>query len=50
MDKKETIQIIDNFLNQKEDYSLVEQKQFLPFDKYDSSLFIAVFRKEGSND
>ena len=50
MDKKETVQIIDDFLKERTDYSLVEQKQFLPFDKYDSALFIAILRKEGSND
>ncbi len=50
MDKKETVQIIDNFLKEKKEFTLVEQKQFLPFDKYDSTLFIAILRKEGSND
>ena len=50
MDKKETVQIVDEFLKERKDFALVEQKQFLPFDKYDSTLFIAIFRKEGSND
>lgn len=50
MNKKETVQIIDNFLKEKKGFALVEQKQFLPFDKYDSTLFIAILRKEGSND
>lgn len=50
MDKKETVQIIDDFLKEKEDFTLVEQKQFLPFDKYDSTLFIAILRKENPND
>ena len=50
MNKKETVQIIDDFLNERKDFTLVEQKQFLPFDKYDSTLFIAILRKEGSND
>ena len=50
MNKKETVQIIEDFLNEKKDFTLVEQKQFLPFDKYDSTLFIAILRKEGSND
>ena len=50
MNKKETVQIIDEFLKEKSDFTLVEQKQFLPFDKYDSTLFIAILRKEGSND
>ena len=50
MNKKETVQIIDEFLKEKSDYKLVEARQFLPFDKYDSTLFIAILRKEGSND
>ena len=50
MNKKETVQIIDDFLKEKEGFTLAEQKQFLPFDKYDSTLFIAILRKEGSND
>ena len=50
MNKKETVQIIDDFLKEKTDYKLVEARQFLPFDKYDSTLFIAILRKEGSND
>ena len=50
MNKKETVQIIDDFLREKEGFTLIEQKQFLPFDKYDSTLFIAILRKEGSND
>ncbi len=50
MNKKETVQIIDDFLKEKKEFKLLEQKQFLPFDKYDSTLFIAILRKEGSND
>lgn len=50
MNKKETVQIIDDFLKEKNDYTLVEARQFLPFDKYDSTLFIAILRKEGLND
>ena len=50
MDKKETIQIVEKFLQLHPNYVLVEQKQFLPFDKYDSTLFIAILRNEGSHD
>ena len=50
MNKKETVQIIDDFLKEKKGFTLVEQKQFLPFDKYDSTLFIAILRKGGSDD
>lgn len=50
MNKKETVQIIEDFLKEKSGFSLVEQKQFLPFDKYDSTMFIAILRKEVSDD
>ena len=50
MNKKETIQIVDEFLNEHKNYVLVEQKQFLPCDKYDSTLFMAIFRNEGLDD
>ena len=50
MNKKETVQIVEDFLKAHKDYVLVEQKQFLPFDKYDSTLFFAVLRKEETND
>ena len=50
MDKKESVQISEEFLKNRKDFVLVEQKQFLPFDKYDSTLFIAIFRKEVRND
>ena len=50
MNKKETVQIIDDFLKEKKEFKLLEQKQFLPFDKYDSTFFVAILRKEGSND
>lgn len=30
--------------------SLIEEKQFLPFDKYDSSMYYAILRKEAPND
>ena len=50
MDKKETLQITDDFLKNHPDFSLVEQKQFLPFDKYDSTYYFAIFRKEVKDD
>ncbi len=50
MNKKETVQIVDAFLKENKNYSLVEQRQFLPFDKYDSTLFIAIFRNEAKDD
>ena len=50
MNKKETLQITDDFLEKHPDFSLIEQKQFLPFDKYDSTYYFAIFKKEVNND
>ena len=50
MNKKETLQILDDFLKNHPDFVLVEQKQFLPFDKYDSTYYFAIFRKEVPHD
>ena len=50
MNKKETLQITDDFLEKHPDFSLFEQKQFLPFDKYDSTYYFAIFKKEVNND
>ncbi len=45
MDKKETTSIISRFLEKHTEYQLEEQKQFLPFDKYDSVFYFAILRK-----
>ena len=50
MNKKETVQIADDFIKNHPDFTLVEQKQFLPFDKYDSTYYFAIFRKGTAND
>ena len=50
MNKKETAQITDEFLKNHPDFALEEQKQFLPFDKYDSTYYFALFRKGNVND
>ena len=50
MNKKETVQITDDFLRNHPDFTLVEQKQFLPFDKYDSTYYFAIFTKEVKDD
>lgn len=49
MDKKETVQISEFFLNKRRDYSLVEHKQFFPFDKYDSCLYYAIFKRNSDD-
>ncbi len=50
MNKKETLQILDDFIKNHPDFVLVEQKQFLPFDKYNSTYYFAIFRKEVPHD
>ena len=50
MNKKESLQVVEHFLNNRQDFKLVEQTQFLPFDKFDSTLFVAIFAKEVSHD
>ena len=50
MNKKETMQIADDFIKNHPDFTLVEQKQMLPFDKYDSTYYFAIFRKGIKND
>lgn len=50
MNKKESLHVIEYFLSQRKDFSLVKHKQFFPFDKYDSTLYYAILRKENAND
>lgn len=50
MNKKETVNIILDFLAHHHEFTLVEQRQFLPFDKYDSTFYFAILRKEPEND
>ena len=50
MNKKESVQVIEDFLASHKDFELMEQKQFLPFDKFDSTFYYAILRKGQSND
>lgn len=41
LNKKESKQIISEFLLTHRDYSLLEEKQFFPFEEYNSTLYVA---------
>ena len=43
--KKESTNLIGNFLFAHHDYELVEEKQFFPFESFDSCLYYAILRK-----
>ncbi len=45
--KKESSILIGNFLFHHPEFSLVEEKQFFPFEAYDSCLYYAILKKTG---
>ena len=47
---KESHGVVEKFLLSHGDYSLLEEKQFLPCDSYNSSLYFAILRKNIKND
>lgn len=49
MDKKESFQIVGEFLNKHPEFVIEEHKQFLPFDKYDSAFYFAILRKANND-
>lgn len=46
VNKKESRNIIHQFLNKHHDFSLIEQKQLLPFDRFDSSMYYAILKRK----
>ena len=48
--RNETKSIIHRFIKEHEGFSLVEEKQLVPFDKYESMLYFAILRKEVKHD
>ena len=48
--KNEGKGIIHKFLEGHQEFTLVEEKQLFPFDKYESMLYFAILRKEVSHD
>lgn len=47
LNKKESVNIIGDFLANNPDFSLEEEKQFFPFENYDSCLYFAILKKQG---
>lgn len=45
LSKKESKGIIQDFLKENPEFSLEEERQFFPFDKYDSSMYFAILHK-----
>lgn len=50
LSKKESTNVINEFLKEKPDFILVREKQYFPFKKYGGSYFFAVLKKESKND
>lgn len=48
--KNEGRSLIHRFLNKHKEFTLVEEKQLFPFDRYQTFLYFAVLRKEVTND
>ena len=49
MSKKESTALIANFLFLHKDFELVEERQFFPFDEFDSCLYYAILKKTGEH-
>ena len=51
LSKKESINVINKFLEEKPEFTLVREKQYFPFKKYGGSYFFAVLKKgQAAND
>ena len=48
--KNETKRVIHAFLNEHNEFTLVNEKQLFPFDPYKSLMYFAILRKEKNND
>lgn len=48
--RNETRGVVNAFLNEHNEFSLVEEKQLFPFDKYQTMLYFAILRKEVKHD
>ena len=49
MSKKESTTLIANFMFLHSEYILEEERQFFPFDEFDSCLYYAILKKTGEN-
>ena len=50
LSKKESIGVINEFLSENKDFSLVRDKLYFPYKKYGSSYYFAVLKKAKKND
>lgn len=50
LSRKEGRAVINNFLSENKDYILIEERQFFPFDKYNSSTYFAILQKGVKDD
>lgn len=48
--KKETINIVNEFLKEHQEFTLVRDKIYFPYKKYGGSYYFAVLKKENKND
>ena len=48
--KKETMNLINDFLKEHTEFTLVRDKQYFPYKKFGGSYFFAVLKKESKND
>lgn len=46
--KKESVGVITSFLSKHSEFELIEEKQYLPFEEYDSCLYYAIMKKKGA--
>ena len=47
--KKESSTLIGNFLYKHPEFELIEEKQFFPFEAFDSCLYYAILRRKGES-
>lgn len=47
LNRKESKGIISSFLSSHPEFTLINEKQYLPFDEYDTMMFYAVFKRSG---
>ena len=50
LSKKESIGVVNEFLNENKDFTLVRDKLYFPYKKYGSSYYFAVLKKAKKND
>lgn len=49
MNKKETVDVVNGFIAEHPDFSIVEQRQIFPFEKEDASLYYAVMKMKDND-